>query len=96
MITGSFLLFPTKGKSEEEIQKRIEELSKLAKYKDNIFYTVFSNAATEDDYNNMMIIYAMKCNNIIISKDYQDDMMCRIAFDIVLNREDEHSFTFEE
>ena len=44
----------------------------------------------------MMVLYAMKCKNIIISKDYKDDMMCRIAFDIILNREDEHSFTFEE
>lgn len=95
MITGSFLLFPTKGKSEEEIQKRIEELSKLAKYKDNIFYTVFSDAATEDDYNNMMVLYAIHCIDIVVGKDYKDDMMCRIAFDIVFNREDEHQFRFE-
>lgn len=95
MINGSFLLFPTKGKSEEEIQKRIEELSKLAKYKDNIFYTVFSDASTEDDYNNMMVLYAMNCKDVVVGKEYKDDMMCRIAFDIVLNREDEHQFVFE-
>ena len=28
MITGSFLLFPTKGKTEEEIQSRITDLKK--------------------------------------------------------------------
>lgn len=95
MITGSFLLFPTKGKSEEEIQSRITDLKKMTN-DDNIFYAVFADSKKEDDYNNMMVLYAMKCKNIIISKDYQDDMMCRIAFDIVLNREDEHSFTFEE
>lgn len=94
MITGSFLLFPTKGKSEEEIQKRIEELSKLAEYK-NTFYTVFSDAATEDDYNEMMVIYAMNCKDVIVGKDYRDDMMCKIAFDIVINRENEHQFKFE-
>lgn len=95
MINGSFLLFSTKGKSEEEIQKRIEELSKFAKYKDSIFYTVFSDAATEDDYNNMMVLYAIHCIDIVVGKDYKDDMMCRIAFDIVLNREDEHQIRFE-
>lgn len=94
MINGSFLLFSTKGKSEEEIQKRIEELSKIAKYKD-VFYTVFSDASTEDDYNNMMVIYAMNCKDVVVGKEYKDDMMCKIAFDIVLNREDEHQFVFE-
>ena len=95
MITGSFLLFPTKGKCEEEIQSRITDLKKRTN-DDNIFYAVFADSQKEDDYNNMMGLQAMKCKNIIISKDDQDDMMCRIAFGIVLNREDEHSFTFEE
>ena len=95
MITGSFLLFPTKGKTEEEIQSRIIDLKKMTN-DDNIFYAVFEDSKTEDDYNNMMVLYAMKCKHIIISKDYQDDMMCRIAFDIVLNRQDEHRFTFDE
>lgn len=95
MINGTFLLFPTKGKTEEEIQSRLNDLKKMTD-DDNLFYAVFADSKKEDDYNNVMIIYAMQCKHIIISKDYKDDMMCRIAFDIVLNREDEHSFTFEE
>ena len=67
MITGSFLLFPTKGKSEEEIQSRITDLKKMTN-DDNIFYAVFADSKKEDDYNNMMVLYAMKCKNIIISK----------------------------
>lgn len=95
MINGTFLLFPTKGKTEDEIQSRLSDLKKMTD-DDNLFYAVFADSKKEDDYNNVMIIYAMQCKHIIISKDYKDDMMCRIAFDIVLNREDEHSFTFEE
>lgn len=95
MINGTFLLFPTKGKTEEEIQSRLSDLKKITD-DDNLFYAVFADSKEEDDYNNMMVLYAMHCKHIIISKDYKDDMMCRIAFDIVLNREDEHSFTFEE
>lgn len=95
MINGTFLLFPTKGKTEEEIQSRLSYLKKMTD-DDNLFYAVFADSKEEDDYNNMMVLYAMQCKHIIISKDYKDDMMCRIAFDIVLNREDEHSFTFEE
>lgn len=94
MINGTFLLFPTKGKTEEEIQFRLNDLKKMTD--DNLFYAVFADSKEEDDYNNMMVLYAMQCKRIIISKDYKDDMMCRIAFDIVLNRDDEHSFTFEE
>lgn len=95
MINGTFILFPTKGKTEEEIQSRLNDLKKKTD-DDNLFYAVFADSKEEDDYNNMMVLYAMQCKHIIISKDYKDDMMCRIAFDIVLNREDEHSFTFEE
>lgn len=95
MINGTFLLFPTKGKTEEEIQSRLNDLKKMTD-DDNFFYAVFADSKEEDDYNNMMVLYAMQCKRIIISKDYKDDMMCRIAFDIVLNRDDEHSFTFEE
>ena len=95
MINGTFLLFPTKGKTEEEIQSRLNDLKKMTD-DDNLLYAVFADSKEEDDYNNMMVLYAMQCKHIIISKDYKDDMMCRIAFDIVLNREDEHSFTFEE
>ncbi len=95
MINGTFLLFPTRNKSEEEIQSKLSDLKKMTE-DPNIFYVVFADSKKEDDYNNMMILYAMQCKHIIISKDYQDDMMCRIAFGIVLNREDEHSFTFEE
>ena len=94
MINGTFLLFPTKGKTEEEIQSRLNDLKKKTD-DDNLFYSVFADSEKEDDYNTAMIIYAMKCKNIIISKDYQDDMMCKIAFSIVINRDDEHSFTFE-
>lgn len=94
MINGTFLLFPTKGKSEEEIQSRLNDLKKKTD-DDNLFYAVFADSEKEDDYNTMMIIYAMKCKNIIVSNDYQDDMMCKIAFSIVINRDDEHSFTFE-
>lgn len=95
MINGTFLLFPTKGKTEEEIQSRLNDLKKMTD-DDNLFYAVFADSKEEDDYNNMMVLYAMQCKRIIISKDYKDDMMCRVAFDIVLNRDDEHSFTFEE
>lgn len=95
MINGTFLLFPTKGKTEDEIQSRLSDLKKMTD-DNNIFYVVFADSKEEDDYNNMMVLYAMQCKHIIISKDYKDDMMCRIAFDIVLNRDDEHSFTFEE
>ena len=95
MINGTFILFPTKGKTEEEIQSRLNDLKKKTD-DDNLFYAVFADSKEEDDYNNMMVLYAMQCKHIIISKVYKDDMMCRIAFDIVLNREDEHSFTFEE
>lgn len=94
MINGTFLLFPTKGKSEEEIQSRLNDFKKITD-DDNLFYAVFADSEKEDDYNTAMIIYAMKCKNIIVSKDYQDDMMCKIAFSIVINRDDEHSFTFE-
>ena len=95
MINGTFLLFPTRNKSEEEIQSKLSDLKKMTE-DPNIFYAVFADSKKEDDYNNMMILYAIQCKHINISKDYQDDMMCRIAFGIVLNREDEHSFTFEE
>ena len=76
MINGTFLLLPTKGKTKEEIQSRLTDLKKMTN-DDNIFYAVFADSKKEDDYNNMMVLYAMKCKNIIISKDYQDDMMCR-------------------
>ena len=94
MINGTFLLFPTKGKTEEEIQSRLNDLKKMTD-DDNLFYAVFADSKKEDDYNTVMIIYAMKCKNIIVSKDYQNDMMCKIAFSIIINRDDEHSFTFE-
>jgi hypothetical protein len=95
MINGTFLLFPTKGKSEEEIQTRVAELSALTEDK-NLFYAIYGKAEAEDDYNSIMVVYAVNCRNTIIAKDYKEDAMCKIAFDIILAREDGHGFQFEK
>ena len=95
MINGTFLLFPTKGKTEEEIKARVAELSALTEDK-NLFYAAFADSKEEDDYNNVMVVYAVNCRNTIIAKDYKEDAMCKIAFDIILAREDGHGFQFEK
>lgn len=46
MINGTFLLFPTKGKTEEEIQSRLTDLKKMTN-DDNLFYAVFADSKEE-------------------------------------------------
>ena len=58
MINGTFLLLPTKGKTEEEIQSRLTDLKKMTS-DDNIFYAVFADSKEEDDYNNMMVLLSL-------------------------------------